>query len=150
MNIDFILYPTKKNTYWIAVRMRYGSLDISKKTNIFIEKSEDWDKERQLTTNSSIVNAKLLELKSTILKTYNEDFVESKLIDKAWLSRIVDGEFAPIQAPSKLSKTMYNRENKIYVSNFMRYWALERSQFYKVSRNKTMDRKSASAFLGRV
>jgi hypothetical protein len=31
MNIDFILYPTKKSTYWIAVRMRYGSLHSSKK-----------------------------------------------------------------------------------------------------------------------
>jgi len=146
MNIDFILYPTKKNAFWIAVRMRYGELDISKKTNIFIEKSEHWDKERQLTTNSSIVNAKLLELKSTILKTYNEDYVEQKLIDKFWLSKIVDSKFSPMRPTAKLPSEVCNGDNRIYLSNFMRYWAVEKSKLYKVSRNKTMNKKSASAY----
>ena len=146
MNIDFILYPTKKDAFWIAVRMRYGQLDISKKTSIFIEKSEDWDKDRQLTTNSSIVNAKLLELKSTILKTYNEDYVEQKLIDKFWLAKIIDSKFSPMRPTTKLPSEVCSGDNRIYLSNFMRYWAVEKSKFYKVSRNKTMNKKSASAY----
>jgi len=147
MNIDFILYPTKKQSgHWVAVRMRYYKLDISKQTKIFIEKLEHWDNERQLTTNSSIVNEKLLDLKSNILKAYNEDFVNNVEINKKWLDSVVDTYFNIVKPISKLQKSIFNRENKVYLSNYMRYWAIEKSSSYKVSRNETMDRKAAIAY----
>lgn len=134
MNIDYVLYPRKKN-YRIAVRVRYNKFDVSLVLNLFIDKLEDWDIVTQQTKTSSVVNQKLLELKAHILKRYNENYVSGTPIDKAMLTYIVRKEFErPLQEFG-----LVNKDKNIYLSNYIDFWTREKARHYKVSRNKVME-----------
>lgn len=143
MNIDFILYPQKKKQcFRLAVRVRYNKLDFSKVLNIFVEKESDWDSVRQQFADSPIVNQRLAELKSIILKSFNESYVSKEFINSEWLGQLVQKTF---ERPNQ-EQTIEQREKNVYLSSFAKFWVENRAKDYRVSRTKTMSLQSQKAY----
>ena len=79
MNIVYNLQIGKKSNQ-LMLRLYKNKFDVSCGIGISLN-VEDWNQELQL-ANSLIINQKLSELKSNVLKAYNESFIQGSLIDK--------------------------------------------------------------------
>lgn len=141
MNIKYILSATK-NSWRISVRMYYGKFDLSLALPIFVENSSDWDAESQQLANSSILNEKLLELKTSILKQYNLDFTQGIIISKKWLQNVVSDAF---NRPSG-EKNLINNDAEIYFTDFGYWWIKNHSANWKVSAKKFISKVQISQY----
>lgn len=141
MNIKYILSATK-NSWRISVRMYYGRFDLSLSLPIFVENSSDWDAYSQQLANSSILNEKLLELKTSILKQYNLDFTQGIIISKKWLQNVVSDAF---NRPSG-EKNLINNDAEIYFTDFGYWWIKNHSANWKVSAKKFISKVQISQY----
>jgi site-specific recombinase XerD len=141
MNIKYILSATK-NSWRVSVRMYYGKFDLSLALPIFIENSSDWDSESQQLANSSILNEKLSELKTSILKQYNLDFTQGILFNKEWLKNVVSDVF---NRPSG-EKNLINNDAEIYFTDFGYWWIKNHSANWKVSAKKFISKVQISQY----
>lgn len=141
MNIKYILSATK-NSWRISVRMYYGKFDVSLALPIFVEKPFDWDADAQQLANSSILNEKLLELKTSILKQYNLDFTQGVIICKKWLQNVVSDVF---NRPSG-EKNLINNDAEIYFTDFGYWWIKNHSANWKVSAKKFISKVQISQY----
>jgi integrase len=141
MNIKYVLSATK-NSWRISVRMYYGKFDLSLALPIFVENSSDWDVESQQLANSSILNEKLLELKTSILKQYNLDFTQGILFNKEWLKNVVSDVF---NRPSG-EKNLINNNDEIYFTDFGYWWIKNHSSNWKVSAKKFISKVQISQY----
>ena len=141
MNIKYILSSTK-NSWRISVRMYYGKFDVSLTLPIFFEKSSDWNAELQQLTNSPILNEKLLELKTSILKQYNLDFTQGAIFNKNWLKNVVSDVF---NRPSG-EKNLINNDVEIYFTDFGKMWIDKFSDKWKVGPKKFMTKVQKSQY----
>lgn len=141
MNIKYILSATK-NSWRISVRMYYGKFDLSLALPIFVEKESDWDADAQQLANSSILNEKLLELKTSILKQYNLDFTQGVIISKKWLQNVVSDFF---NRPSG-EKNLINNDVEIYFTDFGYWWIKNHSANWKVSAKKFISKVQISQY----
>lgn len=141
MNIKYILSATK-NSWRISVRMYYGKFDLSLALPIFVENSSDWDADAQQLANSSILNEKLLELKTSILKQYNLDFTQGVIISKKWLQNVVSDVF---NRPSG-EKNLINNDVEIYFTDFGYWWIKNHSANWKVSAKKFISKVQISQY----
>lgn len=141
MNIKYILSATK-NSWRISVRMYYGKFDLSLALPIFVEKESDWDADAQQLANSSILNEKLLELKTSILKQYNLDFTQGVIISKKWLQNVVSDVF---NRPSG-EKNLINNDVEIYFTDFGYWWIKNHSANWKVSAKKFISKVQISQY----
>ena len=141
MNIKYTLSATK-NSWRISVRMYYGKFDLSLTLPIFLEKESDWDVELQQLADSSILNQKLLELKSSILKQYNQDFTQGIIFNKNWLSNVVSDVF---NRPSG-EKNLINNNTSIYFTDFGKLWIERFADKWKVGPKKFMTKVQKSQY----
>jgi len=141
MNIKYILSATK-NSWRISVRMYYGKFDLSLALPIFVENSSDWGADAQQLANSSILNEKLLELKTSILKQYNLDFTQGILFNKEWLKNVVSDVF---NRPSG-EKNLINNDVEIYFTDFGYWWIKNHSANWKVSAKKFISKVQISQY----
>jgi len=141
MNIKYILSATK-SSWRISVRMYYGKFDLSLALPIFVENSSDWDADAQQLANSSILNEKLLELKTSILKQYNLDFTQGVIISKKWLQNVVSDVF---NRPSG-EKNLINNDAEIYFTDFGYWWIKNHSANWKVSAKKFISKVQISQY----
>jgi integrase len=141
MNIKYILSATK-NSWRISVRMYYGKFDLSLALPIFVENSSDWDADAQQLANSSILNEKLLELKTSILKQYNLDFTQGILFNRNWLQNVVSDVF---NRPSG-EKNLINNDAEIYFTDFGYWWIKNHSANWKVSAKKFISKVQISQY----
>lgn len=131
MNIKYILSSTK-NAFKLSVRLYYSKFDVSLSLPIFIERESDWDVSSQQLANSSILNEKLSELKTALLKKYNIDFTKGVLINKQWIQEVVSETF---NRPTN-EKNLVNNDNEIYLTDFSYFWLDNHSTNWKVSAKK--------------
>jgi len=141
MNIKYILSKTK-NSWRISVRMYYGKFDLSITLPIFLEKESDWNVELQQLADSPILNQKLLELKSSILKQYNQDFTQGIIFNKNWLSNVVSDVF---NRPSG-EKNLINNNTSIYFTDFGKLWIERFADKWKVGPKKFMTKVQKSQY----
>lgn len=141
MNIKYILSSTK-NSWRLSVRMYYGKFDVSLTLPIFFEKSSDWNAELQQLTNSPILNEKLLELKTSILKQYNFDFTQGAIFNKNWIKNVVSDVF---NRPSG-EKNLINNDVEIYFTDFGKMWIDKFSDKWKVGPKKFMTKVQKSQY----
>ena len=141
MNIKYTLSATK-NSWRISVRMYYGKFDLSLTLPIFLEKESDWDVELQQLADSSILNQKLLELKSAILKQYNQDFTQGIIFNKNWLSNVVSDVF---NRPSG-EKNLINNNTDVYFTDFGKLWIERFADKWKVGPKKFMTKVQKSQY----
>jgi len=141
MNIKYILSKTK-NSWRISVRMYYGRFDLSLLLPIFVEKESDWDSDSQQLANSSILNQKLSELKSAILREYNQDFTQGVLINKNWLKNVVSVVF---NRPSG-EENLINNNADIYFTDFGKMWIDKFADKWKVGPKKFMTKVQKSQY----
>jgi integrase len=141
MNIKYILSATK-NSWRISVRMYYGKFDISLAIPIFVEKPSDLDLESQQLANSSKLNEKLLELKTSILKQYNLDFTKGVVFNRNWLKSVVSEVF---NRPSG-EKSLINNDVEIYFTDFGFWWIKNHSANWKVSAKKYISKVQISQY----
>ena len=141
MNIKYTLSATK-NSWRISVRMYYGKFDLSLMLPIFLEKESDWDVELQQLADSSILNQKLLELKSAILKQYNQDFTQGIIFNKNWLSNVVSDVF---NRPSG-EKNLINNNTDVYFTDFGKLWIERFADKWKVGPKKFMTKVQKSQY----
>jgi len=132
MNIKYAIYQTKKQSK-LMIRMYQKSFDISVSLDLHID-SKDWNPENQLFVSSPIVNQKLSQLKSDVLKAYNNDYCQGVLIEKKWLQNIVSDCFnRPIGEVGLL-----NNDAFVFLVDFSENWLKTKSSSWKVSHNKYM------------
>jgi len=122
--------------------MYYGKFDLSLTLPIFLEKESDWDVELQQLANSPILNQKLLELKSAILKQYNQDFTQGIIFNKNWLSNVVSDVF---NRPSG-EKNLINNNTSIYFTDFGKLWIERFADKWKVGPKKFMTKVQKSQY----
>ena len=131
MNIVYNLQIGKKSNQ-LLLRLYKGKFDISCSVGISLG-INDWNQELQL-ANSSIINQKLSELKSNVLKAYNENFIQGIVIDKEWLKTIVSDCFnRPTNEVALVNSDIY-----IYYSDFAQYWLDTKSANWKISAKELM------------
>lgn len=141
MNIKYILLKTK-NSFKISLRMYYSDFDISLSLPIFFEKESDWNLESQQFTDSLILNEKLSELKTTILKQYNLDFTQGIIIDKNWIKNVVSDCFS---RPSN-EVNLINNDYQIYFTDFGYWWLENNASKWKVSAKKMISKVQISQY----
>ena len=141
MNIKYILSKTK-NSWRISVRMYYGRFDLSLLLPIFVEKESDWDSDSQQLADSSILNQKLSELKSAILREYNQDFTQGVIISKIWLKQVVSVVF---NRPSG-EENLINNTAEIYFTDFGKMWIDKFADKWKVGPKKFMTKVQKSQY----
>lgn len=96
-NIEFKVF-SEKSPINLNVRFYHNQIDLSTKSNIFIEKGEFRLKKigvgKKSKTTVSIINEELKDKTETlhkkIMEKFKEDFPKGNIIDKKWLVRIVD------------------------------------------------------------
>jgi integrase len=131
MNIIYNLKIGKKSNQ-LFLRLYESKLDISCSIGIVLD-TNDWNQELQL-ANSSIINQKLSELKSNVLRSYNEMFMQGFVIDKTALKNIISDCFnRPTKEISQANNDMY-----VYYSDFAQNWLDKDSDQWKTSARKTM------------
>jgi len=140
MNIDFKLTGTKEIKK-LSVRMRHNRLDLSSSLNVMLMDSE-WCLSTQTVKDNAEVTIALQELKTDILKNYNKDFCNGKLIDKNWLQKVIKDSFMR----PKEEKSMISPLHTIYVSDFATYWLENFSSDWKVSAKKKMEEPAKNQY----
>lgn len=132
MNVKFYLLP-KKDVSRIALRMYYNKLDLSISLDLFVQE-KDWSQESQQVSNSIITNQKLSELKSEVLRQYNEDYVLGVDINKNWLKDVVSNVF------NRQNKQvgLVSKDCNAYLVDFGRNWLEKFSQTWKTSHKEIM------------
>lgn len=140
MNIQFKLQGNKtvKKLY---VRFYYNKLDILVFTNVMLMENE-WDSATQTVIGNNEVTIALQELKTDILKNYNKDFCNGKLIDKNWLQKVIKDSFMR----PKEEKSMISPLHTIYVSDFATYWLENYASSWKVSAKKKMEEPAKNQY----
>lgn len=131
MNIIYNLQIGKKSNNLI-LRIYKSKMDISCGIGISLEVGA-WNQELQL-ANSPIINQKLSELKSNVLRAYNESFIQGEVINKTWLIKIISDCFN--RPTSDIS--VVNNDALIYYSDFSQNWLDTKSDQWKISAREVM------------
>jgi len=132
MNLSYKCYSTKKSSK-LLLRIYRKDFDLSVALELSVT-PDMWSQENQSFKDNSLLNAKLLELKLSVLNQYNNDYVQGILIDKTWLQKTIASVFS---RPSE-EKGLVNLDHKIYLSDFSKHWLENKAEKWKVSHNKTM------------
>lgn len=132
MNITFSLQG-RKEVKKLLVRMRYSKLDISCSTNIML-KDPEWDLDNQSVINNPELNISLQQLKTDLLKQYNNDFSRGIIVDKFWIASAIKNSF---NRPKEESK-MINPTHTIYFVDFALWWLENHADNWNVSSKKKM------------
>ena len=141
MNIKYNLVKTKKN-YKVAVRLYFRNFDLSLSLDLFLSSDKEWNLKSESFRDNPQANEKLLELKTTILKTYNQDFTRGVLIDKNWLKEVVKNVFnRPINEVN-----LINQDKDIYIVDFGNYWIKNFADSWKTSPKTTMSKLIKSQY----
>lgn len=131
MNIVYNLQIGKKSNQ-LMLRLYKNKFDVSCAIGISLN-VEDWNQELQL-TNSPIINQKLSELKSNVLKAYNESFIQGTVIDKEFVKNIVSECFnRPTKEISQVNSDVF-----VYYSDFAKNWLETKASQWKISAKQTM------------
>ena len=114
------------------LRLYKNKFDVSCGVGISLDVS-DWNQELQL-ANSPIINQKLSELKSNVLKAYNESFIQGTIIDKEFVKNIISECFnRPTKEISEVNSDIF-----VYYSDFAKNWLDKKSDQWKISAKQTM------------
>lgn len=114
------------------IRLYKNKFDVSCGIGISLD-AGDWDQELQL-ANSSIINQKLSELKSNVLKAYNESFMQGTIIDKDFVKNIISECFSrPTKEISQVNSDVF-----VYYSDFANNWLKTKAGQWKISAKQTM------------
>lgn len=131
MNIIYNLQIGKKSNQ-LMIRLYKNKFDVSCAIGISLN-VEDWNQELQ-SANSPIINQKLSELKSSILKAYNESFVQGTIIDKEFVKNIISECFnRPTKEISQVNSDVF-----VYYSDFANNWLQTKADQWKISAKQTM------------
>lgn len=141
MNIKYNLVKTKKN-YKVAVRLYFRNFDLSLSLDLFLSSDKEWNLKSESFRDNPQANEKLLELKTTILKTYNQDFTRGVLIDKNWLKEVVKNVF---NRPTN-EVNLINQDKDIYIVDFGNYWIENFADNWKTSPKTTMSKLIKSQY----
>ena len=114
------------------LRLYKNKFDVSCGVGISLDVS-DWNQELQL-ANSPIINQKLSDLKSNVLKAYNESFIQGTIIDKEFVKNIISECFnRPTKEISEVNSDIF-----VYYSDFAKNWLDKKSDQWKISAKQTM------------
>jgi len=131
MNIVYNLQIGKKSNQ-LMIRLYKNKFDVSCSIGISLD-AGDWNQELQL-ANSSIINQKLSELKSNVLKAYNESFIQGTIIDKDFVKNIISECFnRPTKEISQVNSGVF-----VYYSDFANNWLKTKADQWKISAKQTM------------
>jgi site-specific recombinase XerD len=131
MNITYNLQIGKKSNQ-LMLRLYKNQFDVSCGIGISLEVG-DWNQELQL-ANSPIINQKLSELKSNVLKAYNESFIQGTIIDKEFVKNIISDCFnRPTKEISQVNSDVF-----VYYSDFANNWLNTKADQWKISAKQTM------------
>jgi len=131
MNLVYNLQIGKKSNQ-LMIRLYKNKFDVSCGIGISLD-AGDWDQELQL-ANSSIINQKLSELKSNVLKAYNESFMQGTIIDKDFVKNIISECFSrPTKEISQVNSDVF-----VYYSDFANNWLKTKADQWKISAKQTM------------
>jgi len=131
MNIVYNLQIGKKSNQ-LMLRLYKNKFDVSCGIGISLE-VEDWNQELQL-ANSPIINQKLSELKSNVLRSYNESFIQGTIIDKEFVKNIISECFnRPTKEISQVNSDVF-----VYYSDFANNWLNTKADQWKISAKQTM------------
>jgi len=131
MNIVYNLQIGKKSNQ-LMLRLYKNKFDVSCGIGISLEVG-DWNQELQL-ANSPIINQKLSELKSNVLRAYNESFIQGTIIDKEFVKNIISECFnRPTKEISQVNSDVF-----VYYSDFANNWLKTKADQWKISAKQTM------------
>lgn len=131
MNIVYNLQIGKKSNQ-LMLRLYKNKFDVSCGVGISLD-ARDWNQELQL-ANSPIINQKLSELKSNVLRAYNESFIQGTIIDKQFVKNIISECFnRPTKEISQANSDVY-----VYYSDFANNWLKTKADQWKISAKQTM------------
>jgi site-specific recombinase XerD len=131
MNIVFNLQTGKKSNQ-LMIRLYKNKFDVSCGIGIGLDFC-DWNQQLQ-SSNSPIINQKLSELKSNVLKAYNESFIQGTIIDKQFVKNIICECFnRPTKEISQVNSDVF-----IYYSDFANNWLNTKADQWKISAKQTM------------
>ena len=131
MNIVFNLQTGKKSNQ-LMIRLYKNRFDVSCGIGIGLDFC-DWNQELQ-SSNSPIINQKLSELKSNVLKAYNESFIQGTIIDKEFVKNIISECFnRPTKEISQVNSDVF-----VYYSDFANNWLKTKADQWKISAKQTM------------
>lgn len=131
MNIVYNLQIGKKSNQ-LTLRLYKNQFDVSCGIGISLEVG-DWNQELQL-ANSSIINQKLSELKSNVLRAYNESFIQGTIINKEFVKNIISECFnRPTKEISQVNSDVF-----VYYSDFANNWLKTKADQWKISAKQTM------------
>ena len=140
MNIIYKLQIGKKSNQ-LLIRLFKGRFDVSCSVGLSFNES-DWNYDLQLAKNNNLVNEKLLELKSEVLKKYNQEIVQGVIFNKKWLQSIVSDVF---NRPSN-EVGICSKEHFIYLSDFANWWIENKSFDWKTGPRTTFNKKQKSQY----
>lgn len=131
MNIVYNLQIGKKSNQ-LMLRLYKNKFDVSCGIGISLD-AGDWNQELQ-SANSPIINQKLSELKSNVLKAYNESFIQGTIIDKDFVKNIISECFnRPTKEVSQVNSDVF-----VYYSDFANNWLKTKADQWKISAKQTM------------
>lgn len=127
MNITYIVKGAKpiKRLY---VRVYYNRLDIMVSTNLMLT-NEQWDSKEQTIIGEPELNIGIQNLKLSILRCYNKDYVLGVAITKQWLEKVVKTTFMRPVLEDKLVSPLHT----IYISDFISYWNANFAEKWRTS-----------------
>lgn len=131
MNIVYNLQIGKKSNQ-LMLRLYKNQFDVSCGIGISLE-VVDWNQELQ-SANSPIINQKLSELKSNVLRAYNESFIQGTIINKEFVKNIISECFnRPTKEISQVNSDVF-----VYYSDFANNWLKTKADQWKISAKQTM------------
>lgn len=143
--INFILRNRVKSTS-TPIHIRFihtREIDIHLRTNILVN-SQHWDSKKQIIKNiitiknRDEINLKLNELKIHIINEFNSDYIAGEIINKEWLSKVVNTFFN-----RPISEVAFKiKEEEVYFSAFASWWLEVKAPLHKVSASKYMGSKT--------
>ena len=127
MNITYKLSGAKliKKLY---VRLYYNKLDVMVSTNLMLT-TEQWDSKEQTIIGEPELNIGIQNLKLSILRCYNKDYVLGVAITKQWLEKVVKTTFMRPVLEDKLVSPLHT----IYISDFVSYWNVNFAEKWRTS-----------------
>lgn len=143
MNLKYELKGTKsiKNIY---LRIYKSKLDISKPTGFSISLS-DWENSKQEPKNDPALKLKLSQLKTGVLKAFNESFGNGDVIDGIWLTDAIKS----ILNRPKHEVSMKVKPENLYLVDYAEHWIEFKSDKYR-HKGKLMSPKSKDNYLNAI
>ena len=131
MNIKVILKGTKEIKK-IYIRLYQSKIDVIAFSGLSCLESDYNSKKDCFLDNDT--NASISELRAFILKRYNLDYSQGKIISNEWLKSVILDCF---NRPSQV-ETSSNSKRLIYISEFSKDWLINHSAKWKTSARKYM------------